>query len=150
MLKRIFLMLMVIGTLQGFGGAQDFGGAQLLKLPERGQTKGRPVDGSLRFDGAAKALVFTAKGGSDVVSAPYASIRTLTYERAAKPRYWLGIFTVHEFLFTREKKHFLTIQYGPEGSGQYALVRLDKDNFRHVLAMLESETGKKIDRVEEY
>src|SRR5262245_60604698 len=107
-------MLMVIVTLQRFTNAQDFGGAQLLKRPAPERTKGPLVDGSLRFDGTAKALVFTAKAGGDVLSTSYASIRTLTYERAATPRYWLGVVTVHELLFTREKKHFLTIQYGPE------------------------------------
>jgi hypothetical protein len=150
MLKRIFLMLMVVGMLLRVASAQDFEGVKYFKLPDRGQTKGEKVEGSLHFDGTAHALVFRSKGGADLLATSYASIRTLTYERAAVPRYWLGILFVHQLLYTREKQHFLTIEYGPEGSGQYALLRLDKRNFRHVLATLESETGRKIDRVEEY
>jgi hypothetical protein len=136
--------------LEGLVDAQDFGKARLLPRPERGQTKSRQVEGSLRFDATAKALLFTAKDGKDILSTSYASIRALNYERAATPRYWSGIFLIHMLLFTREKKHFLTIQYGAESSGQYALLRLDKNNFRHVLAMLESETGKKVNWIEEY
>jgi hypothetical protein len=150
MRKKIFLILIVVGMLQRFAGAQDFEGAKYFKLPGRGQTKGEQVEGLLHFDGTNRTLAFRAKGGTDLLATSYASIRTLTYERAAIPRYWLGILFIRQFLYTREKQHFLTIQYGLEGSGQYALLRLDKRNFRHVLAMLESETGKKIDRVEEY
>jgi hypothetical protein len=150
MLKRIGLLLMVVGMLLRVAGAQDFEGAEYLKRPEKAQRKGQQVEGTLHLDETAKALIFRSKGGADLLATSYASIRTLTYERAAIPRYWVGILFVHQLLYTREKQHFLTIQYGPEGSGQYAILRLDKRNFRHVLATLESETGKKIDRVEEY
>ncbi len=149
MRKRIFLMLAASWFMAGEILAQDFERVQFFQLPPAGQVKGREVEGSLRFDDKTKGLVFMEKGGREMFSTPYTAIRTLTYERAARPRYWLGL-VAREFLFTREKKHFLTIQYGPEGSGQYALLRLHKNNFRHVLAMLESGTGKKIEHIEEH
>ncbi len=148
MLKRISLMVaawMLAGEIHG----QDFERAQFLQLPAAGETKSLQVEGSLHFDDKTRGLVFTAKSGREMFSTPFTAIRTLTYERAARPRYWLGVLVARQFLFTREKKHFLTIQYGPEGSGQYALLRLHKNNFRHVLAMLESVTGKKIEHIEE-
>jgi len=36
------------------------------------------------------------------------------------------------------------------GTGQYALLRLDKSNYRDVLAKAEADTGKKVDRSEEH
>jgi hypothetical protein len=53
-------------------------------------------------------------------------------------------------LFTKSKKHWLTFQYSDaSGTGQYAIIRLDKSNFREALATVEAETGKKVERTEE-
>lgn len=53
-------------------------------------------------------------------------------------------------LFTKSKKHFVTIQYtDATGQGKFEIVRLDKGNFTLALATLEADTGIKIERTEE-
>jgi hypothetical protein len=53
-------------------------------------------------------------------------------------------------LLTRGKEHFLTIQYKDEkGQGQFAIVRLDKRNYRDCLAAIEAQTGRRVERMEE-
>ncbi len=48
------------------------------------------------------------------------------------------------------RKHYLTIQYtDAAGAGQYAIVHLDKKRAQRVVATAESETGKKVERIEE-
>lgn len=71
------------------------------------------------------------------------TISSALYERAALPRDgWLE--------FTKEKKHFLTIQYKEKDEGRYALFQLDKENFREVLAAMEAALGKTVERSEEH
>jgi len=45
----------------------------------------------------------------------------------------------------------IPVQYADAaGTGQFAIVRLDKSNFQEALARAESETGKKVERSEEH
>lgn len=129
---------------------KDFDKAEYIKAAGPGQKKGETVEGTLRFDGNSKHVEFVAKGGSLPFDIKYDSIKSLLYERAAKPRYGAGLLIAWPLLFTKSKKHFLTIQYTDEaGAGQYAIVRLDKSNFREAIATAEAETGKKVERSEE-
>jgi len=79
-----------------------------------------------------------------------ASITNALYERTSRPRYVSGLLLAWPLLFTKGKKHFLTIQYkGESGEGKYAIFHLDKGNYREILAATEATTGKKMDRSEE-
>jgi len=81
---------------------------------------------------------------------PYSNITSAVYERAATPRYAAAVLVSPLFLFTKSKKHFLTVQYkGKDGQGQFALIRLDKKNYQMALAMIEAQTGIKIERHED-
>jgi hypothetical protein len=48
-------------------------------------------------------------------------------------------------LFTKSKAHWLKVQQ----DGAYAMFRLDKGNYREVLAATEAATGLKVERQEE-
>lgn len=126
----------------------QFEGAQYyLKSPNEKKTK--QVDGTFVLDSSAKEARFVAKGKTEV-EIPYGSITSLLYERTATPRYSAAILVSPLFLFSKSKKHFLTIQYkNAEGEGQFALIRLDKDNWQPAMAAVEAQTGIKVERVEE-
>ncbi|MFL6276468.1 MAG: hypothetical protein ACJ74G_14855 [Blastocatellia bacterium] len=105
--------------------------------------------GTLLFDPDAKAVRFLVKG-SPQLDIPYDRVTSMLYERTAKPRYTLGLLVAWPLLFTKSKKHFLTIQYkGADGQGQFALIRLDKTNYLEALATTEAQTGVKVNRAEE-
>jgi hypothetical protein len=75
-----------------------------------------------------------AKGKTEI-EIPYRGITSLLYERAATPRYSAAILVSPLFLFSKSKKHFLTIQYkGTEGQSQFALIRFDKKNWQSAIA----------------
>src|SRR5262245_4437041 len=128
--------------------ATQFEGAQYyLKSPNEKKTK--QVDGTLVLDSSAKVARFVAKGNTEV-EIPYGSITSLLYERAATPRYSAAVLVSPLFLFSKSKKHFLTIQYkNAEGQGQFALIRFDKKNWQPAVAAVEAQTGIKVERVEE-
>lgn len=113
------------------------------------EKKSKQVDGTFVLDSSAKAVRFVAKGKSEV-EIPYGSITSLLYERTATPRYSAAILVSPLFLFSKSKKHFLTIQYkNVEGEGQFALIRFDKNNWQTAVAAVEAQTGIKVERVEE-
>jgi len=71
----------------------------------------------------------------------------LLYEKAAKPRYAAGLLSGGPLLFTKSKKHYLTVDYiDAAGAPRYAIFHLDKSNFQEALDRAESETGKKVER----
>lgn len=77
------------------------------------------------------------------------SITSMVYERANKRRYVAGLLLTWPLLFVRSKQHYLTLQYTEDGIGKFALFRLDKGNFRQVLAAAETATRKPVKREEE-
>jgi hypothetical protein len=130
----------------------DFGKAQYIKRSAAGEKKGQTIDGTLRFDSASKEVQFFKKlDAPPEFTLKYDAIKSMLYEKTAKPRYAAGLILAWPLLFTKSKKHFLTIQYtDAAGTGQFAIIRLDKGNFREALARAESETGKKVERSEEH
>lgn len=117
-------------------------------IKEAGKEKAKPVKGILSFESEKKSVRFTGKEAE--LEIPYDRITGMTYEKTAKPRYALGLLVAWPLLFTKSKGHYLTIQYKqPEKEGQFALIRLDKDNYQMALATAEAQTGVKVERIEE-
>ena len=145
---------LVFALLSGvcFGQAQfDFDKAEYLKPAAAGSKKSETVGGTLRFDTAKKEVQWVDKKGTPAFSIKYDAIKSMLYEKTAKPRYAAGLLLAWPLLFTKSKKHYLTIQYtDPAGVGQFVLIHLDKSNFREAVARAESETGKKVERAEEH
>jgi len=126
--------------------AETFKDVEYMYKPA-GKVKGERVGGALDFDAASTKVMFESK--QVALDIPAASITNLVYERAAQPRYTTGLLLAWPLLFTKSKKHYLTIQYTDNGLGKYAVSKLDKGNFREILAAAEATTGKKVERSEE-
>ena len=74
----------------------------------------------------------------------------MLYELSSKPRYAEAILISPFFLFTKSKKHFLTVQYTDDaGSGKFMMIHMDKTNARDIVNTAEAETGKKVDYSQE-
>lgn len=118
----------------------------MAKVP--GENKPKEVKGTLTLNPSTKILQFR---GSDVaIEISYGSVTNLLYERAAKPRYGTGLLVAWPLLFTKSKKHYFTIQYQKlDGSGDFAIIQLDKSNYQMALAAAEAQIGKRIERTEE-
>lgn len=150
-MKTKLLALALLLNLAAISLAQEFNHAELFKGATPNSKKGDSVKGSLKFNQDKKQIEFVDQQGAPELSINHETIKSMLYERAAKPRYAEGILIAWPLLFTKSKKHYLTIQYNdPQGAGQYAIMRLDKNNVRDVLATAEAQTGKKVDRAEEH
>lgn len=139
------LVLAVLPTVLLADGR--FSKARLLVPQDNG--KAQEVEGTFISDAKAKQVRFES-GGRVTFEVPFDRLKSLLYEKAAKPRYGAGLLLAWPLLFTKSKKHFVTIQYtDASGQGKFEIVRLDKSNFAMALATLEADTGLKVERTEE-
>ena len=81
---------------------------------------------------------------------PYDKMTKAIYERSQHPRIAPTLLVSVFFLFSKSKKHWLTIYYNtPENKEDFVLLRLDKRNYKMVLATMETKTGITVERHEE-
>lgn len=81
---------------------------------------------------------------------PYDRVDSLEYGQKAGRRLGLAIAVTPLALFSKKRKHFLTIGYKDENDKQQAAVfELGKDTVRTTLASLEARTGRKIEYQDE-
>lgn len=137
------VVLLVFSTLLQ---AETFKDVEYM-YKQDGKEKAERIGGALDFNATLKKVMFESK--KVALDIPAASITNVVYERAAKPRYAAGLLLAWPLLFTKSKQHYLTIQYTDDGVGKYAVFKLDKGNFREILAAAEATTGKKVERSEE-
>lgn len=91
-----------------------------------------------------KIFVFTYKEGK--LTVPYDRIDDLEYGQKAGRRLALALTISPWLLFSKKRKHFLTIGYKDENDKQQAAVfEVGKDIVRTTLASMEARTGKKVD-----
>jgi len=81
---------------------------------------------------------------------PYDHVNDLEYGQKAGRRLGVAIAVTWMALFSKKRRHFLTIGYTDEnGKQQAAVFELGKDIVRVTLASLEARTGQKIDYEDE-
>lgn len=89
-------------------------------------------------------LAFQAKGGGMTI--PYASISSLEYGQKAGRRVGVAIMISPLALFSKKRKHFLTLTYADKnGKEQAGVFELGKDIVRTTLTVLQVRTGKEIE-----
>lgn len=88
-------------------------------------------------------FVFEYKNGK--VEIPYSAVEELEYGQKAGRRVAVAILVSPIALFSKKRKHYLTISYKSEdGKGQAAVFELGKDVIRTMLSSMEARTGKQI------
>ncbi len=91
-----------------------------------------------------KVFVFDYKGGK--LTVPYEKVTALEYGQKAGRRIAVAILVSPIALFSKKRRHFLTITYLDDNTKQQAAVfELGKNVIRTTLASLEARTGKKIE-----
>ncbi len=91
-----------------------------------------------------KTFVFEYAGGS--LPIPYDQVNDLEYGQKAGRRIGLAIAISPWLLFSKKRKHFLTVGWKDGQDKQHAAVfELGKSTIRTTIATLEARTGKKVD-----
>jgi hypothetical protein len=125
-------------ALLGVSGQQvRYAGGTLSNIPEN-------ATGFLKF--VDEAALFSTKDGRAQVRIPYAAIESLEYGQKAGRRVGAAIVVHPLFLFSKKRKHFLTVGFTDEQSKhQGAVFELSKGIVNQTLRVLEARTGKKIE-----
>ena len=98
---------------------------------------------SLRSD---SALSFTADKNKGGVTVPYSAVTGLEYGQKAGRRVGVAIMISPLALFSKKRRHYLTVSYKDEsGKDQAGVFELGKDIVRTSLTVLETRTGKQIE-----
>ena len=141
MRKSVGSVLLLCFVLEAYGwaglGSHDtmYVGGTVASLTEKSEGKSNLAD---------DAFVFERK--SSKLSIPYKQINSLEYGQKAGRRVGLAVAVSPLLLFSKKRRHYLTINYLDENQKQQAAVfELGKDIIRPTLGTLEIKTGHKID-----
>ena len=101
-----------------------------------------------------KVFSFVADKGSDKeapkLEIPYDKVDSLEYGQKAGRRVGVAFVVNPIFIFSKKRRHFLTLGYtDADGKQQAAVFEMGKDIVRVTLATLEARTGKKIEYQDE-
>jgi hypothetical protein len=90
--------------------------------------------------------VFTFETGKEKLDIPYDKVDSIEYGQKAGRRVGVAFVINPIFIFSKKRRHFLTIGYtDADGKQQAAVFEMGKDVVRVTLATLEARTGKKIE-----
>lgn len=145
---RLVALVIVAALLtHSFAAADTFTN---VKLMVNTGEKAEEQDAVLRFEDAA--LTIYGRGGMLLKTLAYADIKGAEYSYSKSPRWKsgigaaiaVGIFALPVF-FMKGKKHWLTIA----AEGDFAVLRLDKKNYKLILPTFEARTGRRVEAVSE-
>lgn len=116
------------------------------------ESEGRPkeADVVLTFQDGRLTALTKGKDAPYTKAMAYRRIVSATYSQSRHPRWkegagvavLAGVFATPVF-FMKSVRHWLTLQ----AADDFMVLRLDKDNVRVVLPVLETRTGIQVDRV---
>lgn len=121
------------------GKKAEYIGGTITGIPEK--TEGR-------LDTANETtLTFTPdKKAVAGLSIPYDKITAIEYGQKAGRRVAVAVLVSPLALFSKKRKHFLTLTYSdPAGKEQAAVLELGKDIIRTTLTIVQTRSGKEIE-----
>lgn len=100
-----------------------------------------------RFDVSdGTAAVFLDLDGKTLLEIPYDKITSIEYGQKAGRRVGVAIVVTWIALFSKKRKHFVTLGFtDPEGKQQGVVFELAKGQNRKVLTVLEARSGKPVE-----
>jgi hypothetical protein len=123
-----------------------FAGLGSDKTAYVGGTENQIKDGAEGKSSARDEKNFTFEYKSGNLAIPYSQVNDLEYGQKAGRRIGLAIAISPWLLFSKKRKHFLTVGWKDEQDKQHAAVfELGKSIIRTTIATLEARTGKKVD-----
>jgi len=142
-MKRSIALLLVCVFALDFAA---FAGLGNDKTAYVGGTENQIKDGAEGKSSAKddKNFVFEYKGGT--LAIPYDQVNDLEYGQKAGRRLGLALTISPWLLFSKKRKHFLTVGWKDAQDKQHAAVfELGKSIIRTTIATMEARTGKKVD-----
>jgi hypothetical protein len=148
MIKRItstiVLVVFLLTPLAAVGSKKaKYVGGTVTSIPEKSEGRLDTQNGA--------ALIFTPdKREQPALSIPYDAITSLEYGQKAGRRVAVAVLVNPLALFSKKRKHFLTVTYKDDaGKEQAAVIELGKDISRTTLTIVETQSGKQIEYQDE-
>lgn len=111
-------------------------GGTIPSLPEA-------TEGSMNIKDPERLVFSSDKGGFEI---PYASIKTLEYGQKAGRRVGVAIVITVWALFSKKRKHFLTIGFDDaQGNPQGVVLEIAKGRAKTFITVIEARSGKKVE-----
>jgi hypothetical protein len=89
---------------------------------------------------------FTFSSDKGAFEIPYASVKTLEYGQKAGRRLGVALVITVWALFSKKRKHFLTIGYDDaEGKPQGVVLEIAKGRAKTFITVIEARSGKKVE-----
>ena len=111
-------------------------GGTFTDIPDR-------TEGHLELNSAKEATFSSKRGGFKFA---YANITSLEYGQKAGRRLGMALVVSPLFLFSKKRKHFLTVGFtAAAGQAQGVVLEVGKKQIREVIGTLESRSGKKVE-----
>lgn len=100
-----------------------------------------------RFDVSdEKVAFFRSLQGDPLIEIPYDKITSIEYGQKAGRRVGVALTVTIWALFSKKRKHFVTIGFtDPEGKQQGVVLELAKGTVRKTLTVLEARSGKQVE-----
>ncbi len=113
------------------------------------EDKQKEKDAKLTFE--SEKILLTHEDGAKkgtYAEIPISGISKIVYEKSSHPRWKTAVFLTPWALFSKGKKHWLTIQYQkPDGKEDFVMMHMDKENYQMIIATIESRTGKTVEKM---
>ena len=94
----------------------------------------------------SSALIFNSKSKKGSFQIPYKNITSLEYGQKAGRRVGVAIVITVWALFSKKRKHFLTIGFkDEEGNPQGEVIELPKRGVRSTILVIEVRSGQKVE-----
>lgn len=145
-MKKLVTVIAYVGIAAGLAQAYDQS-FQKTKIPD---AKGNQTPVGLVFSDS-KQTIQVRSAGQVVTEVPYSSIDGLAYEHTQKHRITQGAVVMVASLgagavvmMTKSKSHFLTVEYHDGAASKELVLRLDKSEYRDILATAKARTGKDV------
>jgi hypothetical protein len=123
-------------SARDLGSRAEYVGGTITQIPVGCQGKLQAVDE--RF--------FVFYSGKASWRVPYEEINLVEYGEKVDRRYIAAVLISPLFLLAKKRQHFLTVGYADEDGHQQAMIfKINKDDIRPTLVILEARTGRKIE-----
>ena len=156
-MNRLARIVVFVGLTATWAAGED----SLFRKTRIYDSQGKAHKVDLVFQDAGKAIVVREKT-SVLNSVAYDAVSSVAYEHASRYRVREGVETADltpvpdiltpvllpiglATMFTKEKKHWLSIDYkDPAGVSRTLVLWLDKKEYKKVLATVKAQTGKDV------
>jgi hypothetical protein len=123
-------------SAHGLGGRVEYVGGTITQIPVGCQGIVQAID----------ERYFVFYSGKASWRVPYEKINLVEYGEKVDRRYIAAVLISPLFLLAKKRQHFLTVGYSDDDDRQQAMIfKINKDDIRPTLVVLEARTGRKVE-----